>query len=333
MAYRLDDKLVIAISSRALFDLEEENAIYDNEGLEAYYDYQLSKRDIPLKPGSAFRFVKNLLTINQNFDIPLIEVIVLSRNNAATGLRIGHSLDHYGLGIQRSGWTAGTTVAKYLDPFKVDLFLSAYEEDVKEAITSGIAAATILPHTPVTLSNDKGVKIAFDGDAVLFGSESEEIFQEKGLEAFIAYERENAKTPLSKGPFFKFLHTISQIQNRFGMEKSPIRTALVTARDFSTYERVLRTLEVWGVHVDEAFFQGGVQKREVIKAFGADIFFDDQDAHLKHTVKETPSAKVPSTFVIKGDASDTKREKKKKRSRENISLQAFEKELKVDGRV
>ena len=137
------------------------------------------------------------------------------------------------------------------------------------------------------------VKIAFDGDAVIFGDESEKIYQESGLEAFIAHERNHAKNPLSKGPFFKFLKTISEIQDRFPMEASPIRTALVTARNFSTHERVLGTLEGWGVRVDEAFFQGGVQKYEVIKAFGADIFFDDQDTHLEHTSKETPSAKVP----------------------------------------
>jgi 5'-nucleotidase len=164
---------------------------------------------------------------------------------------------------------------------------------VEEAVNSGVAAATILPHTPITSEESDIVKIAFDGDAVLFGDESERIYQEEGLEAFIEHERENAKHPLSQGPFFKFLKTISEIQDKFPMERSPIRTALVTARNFSTHERVLGTLEGWGVRVDEAFFQGGVQKYEVVKAFGADIFFDDQDTHLVHTSKETPSAKVP----------------------------------------
>lgn len=293
MAYDLQDKLVIAISSRALFSLEEENSIFDKEGLEAYYDYQLSRIDEPLSKGSAFRFVQNLLAINKKFDNKLIEVIILSRNNAATGLRIGRSIEHYALEIERTGWTAGTPVARYLEAFKVDLFLSVHAPDVEDAIGSGIAAATILPHTPISSEESDMVKIAFDGDAVIFGDESEKVYQESGLEAFIAYEREHAKNPLSKGPFFKFLKTISEIQDRFPMESSPIRTALVTARSFSTHERVLGTLEGWGVRVDEAFFQGGVQKYEVIKAFGADIFFDDQDAHLRHTVKETPSAKVP----------------------------------------
>jgi 5'-nucleotidase len=293
MAYDLQDKLVIAISSRALFSLEEENSIFDKEGLEAYYDYQLSRLDDPLSKGSGFRFVQNLLAINRKFDNKLIEVIILSRNNAATGLRIGRSIEHYNLDIERTGWTAGTPVSRYLEAFKVDLFLSVHSPDVEEAVNSGVAAATILPHTPITSEESDMVKIAFDGDAVIFGDESEKVYQEKGLEAFIDHERTNAQNPLSKGPFFKFLKTISEIQDKFPMEGSPIRTALVTARNFSTHERVLGTLEGWGVRVDEAFFQGGVQKYEVIKAFGADIFFDDQDTHLVDTSKETPSAKVP----------------------------------------
>jgi len=293
MAYDLQDKLVIAISSRALFNLEEENAIFDKEGLESYYKHQLENLDNPLAKGSGFRFVENLLAINERFNNKLIEVIILSRNNAATGLRIGRSIEHFNLDIERTGWTAGTPVARYLEAFKVDLFLSVHVQDVEEAVNSGVAAATILPHTPISSEEGNIVKIAFDGDAVIFGDESEKVYQDGGLEAFISHERENAKNPLSKGPFFKFLKTISEIQDNFPMESSPIRTALVTARSFSTHERVLGTLEGWGVRVDEAFFQGGVQKYEVIKAFGADIFFDDQDAHLVHTSKETPSAKVP----------------------------------------
>ncbi|HEY9129576.1 MAG TPA: 5'-nucleotidase [Sulfurovum sp.] len=293
MAYDLKDKLVIAISSRALFNLEEENAIFDEEGLESYYKHQLENLNNPLQKGSGFRFVQNLLAINKKFDNKLIEVIILSRNNAATGLRIGRSIEHYDLQIERTGWTAGTPVSRYLEAFKVDLFLSAYAPDVEDAVNSGVAAATILPHTPITTEESDMVKIAFDGDAVIFGDESEKVYQEEGLEAFIAHERENAKNPLSQGPFFKFLKTISEIQDKFPMEASPIRTALVTARNFSTHERVLGTLEGWGVRVDEAFFQGGVQKYEVIKAFGADIFFDDQDTHLIDTSKDTPSAKVP----------------------------------------
>lgn len=293
MAYDLQEKLVIAISSRALFDLERENKIYESQGLEAYYRHQLENINRPLAEGSAFRFVKNLLDINRDFDNNLIEVIILSRNNAATGLRIGNSIENYQLPIERTGFTAGTPVSRYLEAFKVDLFLSAHNEDVKDAIRSGIAAANILPHTPITQAESGVVKIAFDGDAVIFGDESEKVYREQGIEAFIAHERENASNPLSKGPFFKFLKTISEIQDKFPLEESPIRTALITARNFSTHQRVLMTLESWGVHVDEAFFQGGVEKYEVVNSFGADIFFDDQEVHLKDTSKVTPSGKVP----------------------------------------
>lgn len=293
MAYDLRDKLVIAISSRALFDLEKENKIFENKGLDEYYRHQLKNQDKPLEIGTAYRFIKNFLNINKYFDDKLIEVIILSRNNAATALRIGHAIEHHKLNIERSAWTAGENVAKYLEAFKVDLFLSANSDDVQDAVNCGVAAATIIPHKHSITGDEDIVKIAFDGDAVIFGDESEKIYQEQGLDAFLEYERANAKNPLSKGPFFKFLKVISSIQDKFGFEKSPIKTALVTARNFTTYERVLRTLDAWGVKVDEAFFQGGVNKHEVIEAFGADIFFDDQDAHLTHTKDRTPSAKVP----------------------------------------
>jgi len=167
MAYDLKDKLVIAISSRALFNLEEENAIFNDEGLESYYKHQLEHLDSPLAKGSGFRFVQNLLAINTKFDNKLIEVIILSRNNAATGLRIGRSIEHFNLDIERTGWTAGTPVARYLEAFKVDLFLSVHSPDVEEAINSGVAAATILPHTPITSEESDMVKIAFDGDACI----------------------------------------------------------------------------------------------------------------------------------------------------------------------
>ncbi len=293
LAYQLDNKLVIAISSRALFDLEIENKIYEDKGLEEYYKHQLNNQDIPLEVGTAYRFIKNFLNINRYFDDKLIEVIILSRNNAATALRIGKSIEHYKLNIERSAWSAGESVVKYLQAFKVDLFLSAHSQDVQEAINAGVAAATILPHKHTSQNETDIVKIAFDGDAVIFGDESEKVYQEEGLEAFLEHEKTNAKNPLSKGPFFKFLKVISNIQDRFGFEKSPIKTALVTARNFTTYERVLKTLDTWGVKVDEAFFQGGVTKHEVVEAFGADIFFDDQDVHLEKTAPKTPSAKVP----------------------------------------
>ena len=300
MAYDLKEKLVVAISSRALFDLEEENRLFARKGLEEYYRYQIAHEDHILERGAAFGFVKNLLRINKYFDNKLIEVIVLSRNNAATGLRIRRSIEHYDLDIDRAGWTAGRPISRYLKAFDVDLFLSAHEEDVQEAIDAGVAAARIIPRK-YKKRKRKDVRIAFDGDAVLFSDESERIYKKKGLEAFLKHERKNAKKPLPEGPFAKLLKVISRIQERFPMEKAPITTALITARNFSTFERVMRTFDAWGVRVDEAFFLGGVEKRRVVEAFGADIFFDDQDVHLKGTSRKTPSARVPYRRKMKRD--------------------------------
>jgi 5'-nucleotidase len=293
MAYDLKEKLVVAISSRALFDLEEENRLFTEKGLEDYYRYQIAREERVLKRGAAFGFVRNLLRINRHFDHKLIEVIILSRNNAATGLRIRRSIEHYGLDIDRAGWTAGRPISRYLKAFDVDLFLSAHEEDVQEAIDAGVAAARIIPRKYRKKQKRKEVRIAFDGDAVLFSDASERVYKERGLEAFLEHERENARKPLPEGPFAKLLKVISRIQERFPMERAPITTALITARNFSTFERVIRTFDAWGVRVDEAFFLGGVEKRRVVEAFGADIFFDDQDVHLKGTSRRTPSAKVP----------------------------------------
>ncbi|WP_456391510.1 5'-nucleotidase [Nitratifractor sp.] len=292
MAYDLKEKLVVAISSRALFDLEEENRLFEKKGIEEYYRHQIEREREVLKPGAAFGFVKNLLRINRHFPQRLIEVIVLSRNNAATGLRIRRSIEHYGLEIERAGWTAGRPISRYLRAFDVDLFLSAHAEDVQEAVDAGVAAARIIPRR-YKKRKRKDVRIAFDGDAVLFSDASERIYKKKGLEAFLKHERENAQKPLPEGPFAKLLKVLSRIQERFPMEKAPITTALITARNFSTFERVMRTFDAWGVRVDEAFFLGGVEKERVVEAFGADIFFDDQDVHLKGTSRKTPSAQVP----------------------------------------
>ena len=295
MAYSLEDKLVVAVSSRALFDLEKENKIFEEEGLQAYYHYQLEHENTLLQKGTGYRLVENLLKINHHFpkEKKQVEVIVLSKNNAVISLRITKAIEHYGLDIIRSGWTSGSDISNYLDAYKVDLFLSAAENDVGSAIESGIAAAKILPGNEA-IHNSQGdqVRIAFDGDAVLFGAESELIFKEQGLEAFIAHEQKNRDNPLKKGPFAKLLLTIASIQEKFEPEKSPIRTALVTARSAPTHERVIKTLNLWGVRIDEAFFLGGSEKSEVLRAFGADIFFDDQDVHLEHSKSVVPSAKV-----------------------------------------
>ncbi len=295
MPYNLSNKLVVAVSSRALFELEEENRIFEEKGLDAYYQYQLEVEYKPLEKGTGFRVVENLLKINNHFskEDKQVEVIILSKNNAATSLRITNAINAYNLDIIRSGWTSGTNIANYLQAFKVDLFLSADDNDVIHALKNGVAAAKIL-HSRQDIHNSKGeqVRIAFDGDAVLFSEESELVYKEHGLEAFIEHEKLNRNNPLAQGPFAKLLQTISTIQDKFKGKPSPIRTALVTARSAPTHERVIKTLNVWGVRIDESFFLGGSEKFEVLEAFGADIFFDDQDEHLNKSTSVVPSAKV-----------------------------------------
>jgi 5'-nucleotidase len=295
MGYSLSDKLVVAVSSRALFDLEAENTIFEEMGLDGYYDYQLQNENTPLSKGTGYRLVENLLKINSYFPATekQVEVIILSKNNAATSLRITNAIKECNLDISRSGWTSGNDLSNYLKAFKVDLFLSANDADVINAIKSGVAAAKILPsHESVHNSLGDQVRIAFDGDAVLFSEESELVYKEHGLEAFVEHEKSNMHNPMEQGPFAKFLFTISKIQDKFKDKVSPIRTALVTARGAPTHERVIKTLNAWGVRIDEAFFLGGTDKYEVLEAFGADIFFDDQDVHLNLSSSVVPSAKV-----------------------------------------
>ena len=302
MAYSLEDKLVVAVSSRALFNLEEENKIFEEKGLDEYYKYQLENENEPLNKGTGYRLIENLLKINQHFNSEekQVEVIILSKNNAGTSLRITNAINDAKLDISRSGWTSGSDISTYLKAYKVDLFLSANDDDVINAIENGIAAAKILPsHNDVHNSLGNQVRIAFDGDAVLFSDESELIYKKYGLEEFIKHEQDNKDNPMKKGPFANLLLTIASLQEQFKGKQSPIRTALVTARSAPTHERVIKTLNVWGVRIDEAFFLGGSEKYEILEAFGADIFFDDQDIHLNLSSSVVPSAKVIHSVCIK----------------------------------
>lgn len=295
MAYDLTDKLVVAVSSRALFDLEAENRVFEEKGLDEYYKYQLENEHLPLKKGTGYRLIENLLKINKYFspEKKQVEVIILSKNNAGTSLRITNAINEHKLDILRSGWTSGSDTSHYLKAFKVDLFLSADDSDVLNAITNGVAAAKILP-SKEEVNNSLGdqVRIAFDGDAVLFSEESELVYKEHGIEAFMEHEKQNRDNPLKEGVFAKLLLTIAKIQKKFKDKESPIRTALVTARSAPSHERVIKTLNLWDVRIDEAFFLGGSEKYEILQAFGADIFFDDQDMHLDLSAWVVPSAKV-----------------------------------------
>lgn len=295
MAMSLDNKLVVGISSRALFDLEYENTIYEEQGLQAYLAYQRDHEQDILKPGTAFPLIRALHKLNDG-DEQLVEIIIMSKNSADTSLRIFNSIEHYGLDISRAALVGGNKIAPYLSAFRTGLFLSANEEDVQEAINAGVAAGLICAHNDLEIQPDEvmdQIRIAFDGDAVIFSDESEKIFKSQGLEAFEEHERLNARKPLPEGPFAKLLATISRVQKKFPTDNMPIRTALVTARNAPAHERVIRTLMAWGVRIDEAFFLGGVQKSDFLKAFGAHIFFDDQAVHTEPASKLVPAARVP----------------------------------------
>lgn len=295
MAMSLDNKMVVGISSRALFDLEMENRIFEEKGLQAYLDYQVRHEKDILKPGTAFPLIKALHKLNEGGE-PLVEIIIMSKNSADSSLRIFNSIEHYGLDISRAALVGGNKISPYLTAFHTDLFLSANEQDVQEAIDAGIAAGLIWSNNDLNIEPDAAIdqiRIAFDGDAVIFSDESEKIYKSAGLTAFSEHERENAKKPLPEGPFAKLLATISRVQKRFPEDQMPIRTALVTARNAPAHERVIRTLMAWGVRIDEAFFLGGVPKGDVLQAFGAHIFFDDQAVHMEAASRLVPAAKVP----------------------------------------
>ena len=260
MAYDLDNKLVVGVSSRALFDLTYENTIFEAEGVEAYCRYQIEHESEILNPGPGFPLVKALLDLNE---LPgreeSVEVIIMSRNSPDSSLRVFNAIEHYGLNITRAVLASGASLAPYLSAFKTDLFLSAYEDDVQSAIDSNIAAGIICTDGLRTYDCDhqiRQIRIAFDGDAVLFSDESEQIFKEQGLEAFEENERRNANNPLKAGPFARFLTLLSKLQKNCTAEEAPIRTALVTSRCAPAHERVIRTLRAWNVRIDEVFFLG-----------------------------------------------------------------------------
>jgi len=285
-------KLTIGISSMALFDLEESNKIFNKEGKEAYCAYQIAREDEYLSPGVAFPLVKKLLAINDKLQHPLVEVILLSRNSADTGLRIFNSIKEHKLDIKRAAFTSGQTPYGYISAFEVDLFLSTDPQDVRKALDAGYAGATILSGKGNHIDSEQ-LRIAFDGDAVIFSDESERIYKEKGLEAFTENEQQAAKQPMTGGPFKSFLSALHNLQSHFTDEEGPIRTALVTARSAPAHERVVRTLRSWNIRIDEALFLGGLDKGEFLKSFGADIFFDDQTMHCESAIKHVATGHVP----------------------------------------
>jgi len=296
MAVDFSNTLVIGVSSRALFNLESENRIFETEKIEAYRKFQQEHENTPLEPGTAFYLVQSLLELNNQADQRIVEVIVMSKNSPETGVRMLNSITERKLDITRLALSGGEPLAPYIDAFDIDLFLSKDEKDVQSVIDSGTCAAALIYSPPKSFNpSDNRVKIAFDADAVLFSEESEVRFKTEGLEAFCQYESEHENDPLAEGPFAKLLIKLSKIQEHLptGIELSPLRLAIVTARTAPSHIRVIKTLRKWGVYVDEAYFLGKLDKYKVLDAFGAHIFFDDQETHLEKAREVVPSGKVP----------------------------------------
>ena len=286
-------KLVVAISSAALFDMRISHNVFETKGVEAYASYQRDHEDEALDPGEAFPLVNKLLSINDKLDgNPRVEVILLSRNSADTGLRVFNSIAHYGLNISRAAFSGGKSPYRYVSAFQCHLFLSTNAKDVRNALDYGLAAATLLPSKKKQNELDE-LRIAFDGDAVLFSDASERIFKQDGLEAFYENETRSANQPMDPGPFKSFLDALHGLQTEFPIENCPIRTALVTARGAPTHERVIRTLRKWNIRIDESLFLGGLEKTPFLKSFNADIFFDDQQLHCTSARDYISSGHVP----------------------------------------
>jgi len=288
------DHLIVAISSRALFDLDESHALFESAGLDAYQAFQRERESVLLAPGIAFPLVQKLLGLNRLAPIaPHVEVMLLSRNSPDTGLRIFNAIEHYGLDISRAVFTNGAEPDRYIEASGAQLFLSAHAEDVKRTLDAGFAAATILKSRVDPIGRPE-LRIAFDGDAVLFSDDSERIAREQGLAAFHQNEADNAHDPLPKGPFKPFLDAIARIQAAFPINGAPLRTALVTARSAPAHKRVILTLRSWGVRIDEAMFLGGRDKGPFLRAFGADIFFDDSRANADSASLHVATGHVPA---------------------------------------
>ena len=292
MATNLDGQLVVAISSRALFDLEEENRVFEQTDDRAYMKLQLERLEMTAKPGVAFSLIKKLLAFNT--DVKRVEVVMLSRNDPVSGLRIFHSAEQNKLQLERGVFTRGRAPYHYLKALRANLFLSAYPEDVRAALNAGFAAATVATlsvHAKNTYPNE--VRIAFDGDAVLFSDQAERVYQKDGLDAFQKHERKHSGKPLPPGPFMPLLKALHGLQQA-GTPNMRIRTALVTARGLTTANRAIRTLMDWNIEVDEAMFLGGLAKGEFLREFEPDFFFDDQTGHVDSAARHVPAGHVVS---------------------------------------
>ena len=291
MPVSLEGKLVVALSSRALFDFEEENRVFEDADDSAYMAVQSDRLEQPARPGAAFPLVKKLLTFNAD-GRHRVEVVILSRNDPVSGLRVFRSAEAAGLSVERGVFTRGRPPYHYLNPLGAHLFLSADEGDVRAALAAGFPAARVYPQSFVDADrHPEEVRIAFDGDAVLFSDEAERIYQRDGLPAFVAHERQHVRRPLPAGPFKPLLEALHRLQST-GALPMRIRTALVTARSAPAHERAVRTLMDWNIEVDEAMFLGGLAKGAFLKEFQPDFFFDDQAGHCESAVTAGPTGHV-----------------------------------------
>ena len=291
MAVSLDNKLVVAISSRALFNFEEENRIFESGDARSYMAMQLERLDWPARPGIAFSLVKKLLAFNDSTS-QHVEVVILSRNDPVSGMRIFRSGLANQIKLERGVFTQGRSPFRYLRPLRAHLFLSANADDVREALAAGFPAARVLTESVLAGSNyPSELRIAFDGDAVLFSDEAERVFQSHGLDAFQQHEQSKAAQPLPEGPFKPLLSALHRLQQA-GTPEMKIRTALVTARSAPAHERAIRTLMDWNINVDEAMFLGGLPKGEFLREFEPDFFFDDQTGQVDHAARHVPSGHV-----------------------------------------
>lgn len=288
--------LRIGVSTRALFNLEEEHHVFESKGVKAYANMQLEREDKILDKGAGFEVIERLLALNPDGMAPFVEVILLSQNSPDLSLRAFNSIEHYGVAIKTGSFTSGRSLAPFVPAWGIDLFLSNMDADVKGAVAGGAAAARLGLAPKDRAETPPGeVRIAFDGDAVVFGAESDTIYKEDGLDAFLAHETANANNPMARGPFGNFLHKLSALRQVFLDEKnvSKVRIALVTARNAPAHERVIRTLRAWGTPADEAHFVGSREKAPILKALGAHIFFDDQEKHVLGAASVVPAGHVP----------------------------------------
>lgn len=279
-----------------MFSLEEEHAVFIENGVRAYAELQLSRENTDLLPGAGYEVVRRLLKLNEQGLPPLVEVVLLSRNSPDLSLRAFNSIEKHGLGIRTGSFTSGRPIAPFVSAWGIDLFLSNDADDVRAAVSGGAAAAKLgtMPEGRIDVAEDE-VRIALDGDAVVFGPESDAVYASEGLSAFLEHERNNATVPMRGGPFGEFLKKLSLLREAYMDENnvSRVRIAIVTARNAPAHARVVHTLRAWGTPADEAHFVGTHAKAPILGAFGAHIFFDDQEKHILGASGVVSSGLVP----------------------------------------